>query len=1059
MRYWSVWSFLLVVINASAQNDFEKYIENIQVRSIGPAVTSGRVTAIDVDEEVSGTIYVGAASGGVWKSTSGGVTWTPVFDQQPLLGIGAIQIDPVNPNYVWVGTGEGNPRNSHTSGGGIFLSQDAGRSWSRMGLEKTKNIHRIIVDPTHHQTVYAAAFGNIWAPNPERGVYRTQDGGQTWKNVLFVNDTVGCADLIIDEQHPQKLLAAMYHYRREPWHFQSGGQKSGLYLTTDGGDHWIQLTDKHGLPEGPLGRIGLAMSPANPDIVYAMVEAKKTGLYKSSDGGYHWELVTTEHVNDRPFYYHEFYVDPTNEHHLIYLHSTVSESFDGGKTWSTILPYWGVHPDHHAFWWSKKNPKHMMEGNDGGFNQTYDGGRNWIFAANLPLGQFYHINYDMSVPYNVYGGMQDNGSWRGVSRHFNEGGIRDSDWQEVAFGDGFDVSAHPQDNSIVYAMSQGGFLVEVNLRTHEERFIRPVHPTNIPLRFHWNAGLFVDPADGTLYYGSQFLHKSTNRGASWSVISPDLTTNDTTRIQASATTGGLTPDRTSAEMYCTILCIDVMGQNILVGTDDGQVQISKDGGSTWKSLSKSITGLPQNAWITQVHWGKHDPKTLYVVANNYRLNDDQPYCFRSTDGGVTWTNMANNKNIQGHVLSFVQDPKQPELLFLGAEHGLYCSVDAGKNWLHWNKNFPNVAVQDLKIHPREGDLIIGTFGRGAYIIDALEPLRKLAATGSIKQLKELVVFPIETQIMHSTKRPLGQRFPADGTFEGENLNRGVAISFYTSFPQAVEPKPEGKSKATDKNKSTEIKPKDRSKEDVVIYILNAVGDTLRTLQHKPDTCINTVYWYMDTKGIQWPSLRDPAEDKSEPGGGLYALPGKYTALVVWGDLRDSSVFEIINIHGEAYLNSEARNAAEKFQKTWLKLAEKANTQMTWIRETERSIGLAKSYTVHIPDSVKKGFLQLTDSLVKALDKVKGYYFLPEDAFGIQDDSDKITSYMWQAMSYADSRSVPIGDNGWQWLEHVKVKIDLAMQESKRIESSVWQDWKKAYTALNPSPFKEVKWPD
>jgi photosystem II stability/assembly factor-like uncharacterized protein len=1055
------WSFLWIVclgVTGHAQTTIQEYIENIEVRSIGPAVTSGRVTAIDVDERVSGAIYVGSASGGVWKSTSGGVTWDPIFDDQPVLGIGAIKVDPVNPNYVWVGTGEGNPRNSHTGGGGIFLSQDAGKAWIAKGLEKTRNIHRIAVDPSDHETVYAAAFGNIWAPNPERGVYRTQDGGQTWKQVLFVNDTVGCADLVLDPRHPQKLVAAMYHYRREPWHFQSGGQQSGLYLTTDGGDTWIPITDKNGLPEGPLGRIGLAVAPSNPDVIYAMVEAKKTGLYKSTDGGYQWSLVTTEHVNDRPFYYHEFYVDPSNEHHLIYLHSTVSESFDGGKSWNTILPYWGVHPDHHAFWWSSQNPKHMMEGNDGGFNQSYDGGKNWVFAANLPLGQFYHINYDMEQPYNVYGGMQDNGSWKGVSRHFNEGGIRDSDWQEVAFGDGFDVCTNPTDNALVYAMSQGGYLVEVNLRTHEDRFIRPVHPNDTPLRFHWNAGLFVDPNDGSLYYGSQFLHKSTDRGASWTIISPDLTTNDSTRIQASAITGGLTPDRTSAEMYCTILCMDVRDQNILVGTDDGQVQVTRDGGNTWSLLNKSISGLPKNAWITQVHWGKHDPRTMYVVANNYRRNDDQPYCFRSTDGGQTWTNLVHNKNINGHALSLVEDPQSPQLLFVGAEHGLYCSYDGGKEWFHWNKNFPNVAVQDLKIHPRDGDLVIGTFGRGAFIIDALEPMRTLAAKGSLDKLNELELFAIEQQIMHSVKRPVGQRFPADGTFEGQNLNRAVAIMFHAALAKPNEDSAEGKSKST-KTKNPDDKPKDRSKDDVVVYIRNMAGDTLRTLKHKPDTCINTVYWSMDTKGVRWPSLRDPKEDKDEPGGGLYALPGKYEAVVVWGELRQTAVFEITNIHGQEYLRSEARASAEKFKKQWIELAELANVQMDWIRETERSIGLAKSYAVHVPDSSKKQFTALSDSLSKALDKIKTYYFLPEDATGIQDDSDKIMSYMWQALNYGDARSVAVGENGWQWLEHLRKKVQRGAEESKQVNQGLWMEWKKAYLALNPTPFKEVKWPD
>jgi photosystem II stability/assembly factor-like uncharacterized protein len=1036
----------------TAQTTWEQAIENIPVRSIGPAVTSGRVTAIDVDE-TDGSIYVGSASGGVWKSESGGVTWKPLFDQQPVLGIGAIKVDPVNPNYVWVGTGEGNPRNSHTSGAGVYLSQDAGKSWINRGLEATKNVHRIAVDPSQHSTVYVGAFGNIWAPNKERGVYKTLDFGKTWTNVLFLNDTVGCADLIIDPQHPQKLFAAMYHYQRQPYHFQSGGQQSGLYMTNDAGDNWVQLNHKQGLPEGPWGRIGLAMSPSNTAIIYALIECKKTGLYKSENGGVSWNLVTTEHINDRPFYYHELYVDPANENHLIYLHSTVSESIDGGKSWSTIVPYWGVHPDHHAFWWNPKNPKHLMEGNDGGYNQSYDGGKTWSFAANLPLGQFYHIQYDMQQPYNVYGGMQDNGSWKGVSRHFNEGGIRDSDWQEVAFGDGFDVVTSPFNNQLVYAMSQGGYLVEINLTTNEERLLKPVHPADLPLRYNWNSALEIDEGSGELYYGSQFLHKSSDRGASWQIISPDLTTNDTAKIKLSAITGGLTPDRTSAETYCTILSIDVRGKLIVVGTDDGNVQVSRNGGESWQLISSTMKGLPKNAWISQVHWGIHDAETIYVVANNYRFNDWNAYLFRSTDGGKSWRNLAEGKGLNGHCLSFAEDLKAKGLLFLGTEHGLYASLDNGTEWHQWKQNFPNVAVQDLKIHPRDGDLIIGTFGRSAYIIDCLEPLREWALHQKKWNTKPFELYAIEPQILHSVKRPVGQRFPADGTFEGDNLSRAVAIVFYAQLDTSAM-KQTGDMAKGDKSRATGWSAPP-VKEDVKIYIRTITGDTLRQLTHTPDSCINIVHWNMDTKGIRWPSLREPDQKDGEPGGGLNVLPGKYEALLTWGNFRDSAIFEIVDINPGITFNPRARAESEKMQEAIRVLAESANKQMEWIRETERSIKLVRGALVHTTDSTKKQLVLLTDSLVKKLAEVKLLYFLPEDSFGINDDNDRVSTYLWMSLSYADARSVTPGKNAEDMMSHLKNKIDLGLKACRELEAGLYRNWQNEYNRVDPTIFKSV----
>ncbi|MBL7941164.1 MAG: hypothetical protein JNM00_00250, partial [Flavobacteriales bacterium] len=694
----------LICLGPWAQSSVLKPFENMTMRSIGPSAMSGRVTAIDVHPDDPDKIYAGTASGGLWLSENGGMSWTPLFDDQPVHSIGSLEIDPVNHDIIWAGTGEGNPRNSQTSGKGIYKSLDGGRSWQLMGLENTRTIHRVAVNFHDHDIVYAGASGSAWGSGPERGVYKTDDGGISWKKVLFVNDSVGCADLVMDPSNPDKLFASMWQYGRKPWTFNSGGAGSGLYRTVDGGKNWIKITNENGLPEGPLGRIGIAIAPTDPKVVYALVESKKTALYKSTDGGYNWQLVTDKDVDDRPFYYHEIYVDPSNANRIIYLHSTVTESIDGGKSFHQFAG-WEIHPDHHAFWWSKDDPTYMIEGNDGGLNISRDNGRSWQFASNLPLGQFYHIDYDMDTPYHVYGGMQDNGSWKGPGYTWNGGGIRSADWQEVLFGDGFDVVPYAGNSRYLYAMYQGGELNWVDSETGDGRGIKPVHPDGTKLRFHWNSGISADPynKDG-IYYGSQFIHYSNDRGLSWKIISPDLTTNDSTKLRQFES-GGLTIDNTSAENHCTILCIapSTLDKNVIwAGTDDGNVQLTTDGGRTWQNVSALMPGFPSGGWVPQIVPSQHRPSEVFVVVNNYRQNDWKPYLFHSVDMGRTWRNLVSENEVNGHCLSVVQDPVQSSLLFLGTEHGLYVSFDGGTDWHQWTYGYPKgVATQDLKIHPRE----------------------------------------------------------------------------------------------------------------------------------------------------------------------------------------------------------------------------------------------------------------------------------------------------------------------------------------------------------------------
>ncbi|HEX2120257.1 MAG TPA: hypothetical protein VHL59_01320, partial [Thermoanaerobaculia bacterium] len=532
---------LSFALTLHAQVDPE-LLAGLKARSIGPATMSGRVASIDAVESNPDIVYVGAATGGVWKSTNGGLSFTPIFDDQPVNAVGAVAIYQPSPDIVWVGTGEGNVRNSMSVGNGIYKSVDGGKTWRHLGLDKSERIHRIVLHPSNPDIAWAAAMGQAWGQNAERGIFKTEDGGRTWRKVLYVNERTGAADLVIDPTNPNKLFASMWEYRRWPWFFHSGGPGSGLYVSHDGGANWRRYTEEDGMPKGNLGRIGIAVSRSNPSIVYAIVEADKSAVLRSDNGGEKWTAVNSE-VNtvSRPFYYADIRVDPADPNRVYNIATLISLSTDGGKTFRTLVPFAKVHPDYHALWINPRDPSHLYAGNDGGVAESEDHGVSWRYVATLPLAQYYHIAYDMEQPYNVYGGMQDNGSWKGPNTTWETGGIRNWDWQEVGFGDGFGTVPIPTDSNVGYSMSQEGYLMRWNLRTGERKDIRPPAPEGGDLRFNWNAAIALDPFDANgVYYGSQYVHKSTNRGDSWTIISPDLTTNRK-EWQQQARSGGLTP--------------------------------------------------------------------------------------------------------------------------------------------------------------------------------------------------------------------------------------------------------------------------------------------------------------------------------------------------------------------------------------------------------------------------------------------------------------------------------------------------------------------------------------
>jgi photosystem II stability/assembly factor-like uncharacterized protein len=968
--------FFLPMLLLGQQVDLSKTFKNLKPRNIGPAGMSGRITAIDAIWTNPETIYLASASGGVWKTENGGASWKAVFDEQPIMNIGSIAITQSNPAVVWAGTGEGNPRNSVSLGDGIYKTMDGGKTWKCMGLNKTRNIHRIIIDPNNPDIVYAAAIGNPYAENADRGLYKTIDGGETWKLILHTNDSSGVGDMVMDPGNPNKLLVAMWQHRRTPWSFKSGGEGSGLFITYDAGKTFKKLKKEDGLPDSSMGRIGLTICKSDPNRIYALVEAKKNGLYKSDDGGIKWELVNSDPsvVTNRAFYFQDIRVDPMNENRLYNINQMIGESEDGGKTFKTIIPYSGIHPDHHAFWINPLNANFILDGNDGGIAVSHDRGRTWQFDEKLPVGQFYHINTDNSLPYNVMGGLQDNGSWRGPSYVWINSGIRNAYWNEVGGGDGFDVLPDPENADWVYSMSQGGELGRYNINTGEEWSIRPPDPSlKLRQRFNWNAGIAQDPFDkNTIYYGSQFVNKSSDKGKSWEMISPDLTTNDSIKTDQSKN-GGLSIDITGAENYCTILAIEPSAKQqgvIWVGTDDGNVVLTTDAGKSWINFRGKIPGMPVGCWIPQIRASKYNAGEAMVVCNDYRRGDFSPYIFRTTDFGKTWTRLVDDQKVKGYALTVIQDPAEPNLIFVGTEQGLWISFDNGKKFQQFKNGYPSVSTYDFAIQEREADLVIATFGRALWVLDDIRPLRKLAASQGMLPAKKLLAFDPPTAYEARMKSPAGIEYSIWGTYEGENRRTGAPISFYAEKTKADT----GKTKIPDTG---------------YIKIFNTANQQIRQFKVKTDTGFNRIYWGMEEKGIRNIGSsrgRRNASMEDEPGG-LSVDPGVYKAVIELGKEKDS-VQITVNDDPRAPLSNEIRAARRNFNKRIDEQALKIIALNDRLNEAEETITKINENLKNMDstraDSIKKSGVVLVDS-IKAIrylisgkpQELQGYGTVPQ----------------------------------------------------------------------------------
>lgn len=996
---------LSISTSLSASGGDGSLMEGLKARNIGPAVMSGRIAAIDVVENDPNHIFVGAASGGVWHSLDAGLTWQSLFDKEDVASIGAVAINQNNPSIIWVGTGEGNVRNSVSIGGGIYKSMDGGKTWANMGLKDSEHINRIAIDPADPNTVYVAAMGHLWSDGGERGVYKTTDGGKTWNTILSSdNKQTGATDVIIDPQNPNKLYAALWQFRRYPDYFKSGGPGSGLYVSNNGGDDWRQLSEADGVPKGNLGRAVFSISRSSPNTVYALVEAKKSAIIRTDNGGTTWKKVNQDPgIANRPFYYMELEVDPKDPERVYNIATTLSRSENGGGNFKAMpsvnccaAPN-ALHIDLHSLWINPQNSNHMILGNDGGLGITHDKGATWRFVTNLPVAQFYHINVDNDLPYNVYGGLQDNGTFRGPGEVWENGGIREAHWQEIGFGDGFDASPYPKDSMQGYSMSQGGALRSWNLTTGEGQSLRPNPPTiDTELRFNWNAGFAQDPFDSeTIYYGSQFFHKSKDRGINWQTLSDDMTYNDSEQMRFKAS-GGLTSDVTAAENFQTIIAIapSTIKQGVIwVGTDDGRVHVTQDSGKTWTSVEAKARGMKGKA-VPHIEPSPHDPSQAFVVFEGHRRGDMKPHVFRIDGYGKKFTNLVS-KDVKGYALSIQQDHIDPELLFLGTEFGLFVSTSGGKTWTKWTAGVPTVSVMDMAIQERESDLVLGTHGRAIYVIDDYSVLRNLSDKAFDERLK---LVGTTDGIAYNVSQSKGTRFDASTGFRGENAKRGAYITFIASGKDLTHP-----DEKQEKARKAAMKPKDVKEDDdeekpedkpgrMKIEISNGAGKVIRTFHRVAHQGINRIVWDMREDGYFGLKKIKPGDDKPS---GSKVVPETYSVKLTLGDVSSSGSVAVI-ADPRVTLTQADYQANYEHGKKIQTLSNTANKAVKRIRAAKRDADAIKvmaeaAAKMDGADKDKlKALVKKAKAVSKALTKNEKTYFIPRKSEeGIQYTGDKV----------------------------------------------------------------------
>lgn len=847
---------------ASAQSA-EGFINQLEWRNIGPANMGGRINDFAVVESNPNIVFIATASAGVWRTTNNGVTWESVFDDQPVSSIGDIAVAPSDPSIVWVGSGESNNRQSSSWGNGVYKSTDGGDSWTHVGLDDTLHIGRLLIHPTDPEVVYVAATGHLWGPNPERGVYKTNDGGLTWTNTLFIDEDTGITDLAMDPVSPGTLYAAAYQRRRTAFGFNGGGLGSGIYKTTDGGSTWLRLTND--LPEGVTGRIGLDIYRADPRIVYAIVQHTDGGVFRSEDRGQSWTRMSD--TNPRPMYYSQIRIDPSNDQRIWAAGARMAYSQDGGKT---FVNDWiqTIHGDFHALWINPADSDHMMTGSDGGMHYSYDRGRTWDFVNTMALGQFYEIGYDMEMPYNVYGGLQDNGSWGGPVRTLYQRGITNEDWFRVGGGDGFYTQVDPNDTATLYLESQNGNVSRLNLETTERKAIRPEPDDESErYRFDWNSPILISPHNSqTIYYGGNRLFKSTDRGDTWS-RTDDLTKSqdrDEMPIMGVEVTDETLSRHDGISSFGQIISISESPRLeglLYVGMDDGNLQVSQDGAASWQEVSGVIPDLPEGTYVSRVQASSHADARVYATMDGHRNDDYSVYVYASEDYGDSWESIASNLP-DGHTMNVIREhPRNENLLVLGGEFGAYITINRGAEWHQIKGAVPTVPVDDIAIHPRDNDLILGTHGRSIWVLDDMTPLEQLTEDVLASGLHSFDVRDAVAYRLSNHKGNTGHKM-----FIAPNPPEGALIHYYLND--------------------------DITDEDTVeITIHGDADETIRTLHGSGARGLNRVNWDLRHE----PPLPPTGQGGfGGPPAGPRALPGTYSVRITAGDSQSTTTVTVFD---------------------------------------------------------------------------------------------------------------------------------------------------------------------
>jgi photosystem II stability/assembly factor-like uncharacterized protein len=863
----------------------------LALRGIGPAMVSGRITDLAVHPTNKSIWYVAAAVGGLWKTNNAGTTWAPIFDDQGSFSLGCVTLDPNNPLVVWVGSGENNSQRSVAYGDGVYRSLDGGTTWTNMGLKHSEHISKIVVDPRDSNVVWVAAQGPLWSSGGERGLYVTRDGGQTWNKAFETSEHTGVTEVHLDPRNPDVMFASTYQRQRHVWTVVNGGPESGLRKSTDGGKTWRKISN--GLPAGDIGRIGLALSPANPDTIYAIMDAagKDGGLYRSVDGGENWEK-RSDYVTSSGQYYNELFADPKVVDRFYSMDTWMNVSDDGGKTMRRVGEA-HKHVDNHVLWIDPADTDHLLAGCDGGLYQSFDRGATWQWSGNLPLSQFYKVGLDNDLPfYNIYGGTQDNNSVGGPSRTRTTHGIVNSDWFITLEGDGFQTVVDPTDANIVYAQAQHAVLVRYDRRTGESVDVQPqADATDAPLRWNWDSPLIISPHQPTrLYFAAQRVFRSDDRGNSWVPVSGDLTRQiDRNQLPLMGRVWGVdaVAKNTSTSFYGNIVALAESARSeglLAVGTDDGLIQISADGGANWRRIER-FPGVPERSYVSRVLFSQHDSNTLYAAFDNHKQGDFKPYLLRSSDLGKTWTSIAPGLPERGTVYALVEDHVKPTLLFAGTEFGLYFSPDQGRRWIQLKGGMPTIQVRDLAIQQRENDLVAATFGRGFYVLDDYSPLRDISDAALQQQG---LLFPVKPAFTFAPTAPFGgtgKGFNGDQFFVAPNPPLGAVFTYYLKdeLQTRAQKRQKAEKALVEKGADTpyptweDLKREAREEAPVVVLtVSDADGHVVRRIEGPAKAGIQRVSWDLrypapDPTNLA-PAERDPWTP--EPVGPLVA-PGQY----------------------------------------------------------------------------------------------------------------------------------------------------------------------------------------